>query len=720
MTGGAGLLPDGEALAAGASFDVRPWRVPVCVAVGLLVRRSVFLRQASGSRRAHGPALAHVVRLGALMAGLLIILAAVPTDSFASRSQSTTPASVAANPLAIQSSKSLTPLIILPSNKACVAGGKLTIQFDSTPHGPWAKVTIYLNGKRLKTLKRPHITRLVTITGLPRGSFLIAVTGITRAGRARAVNRHYRACPPKTSRTLSVGLAGTGSGRVTGSGISCPGICSDSYPAGTTVTLTGAAGSGSSFAGWSGGGCSGTGTCTVTMSSDRSVTATFATNPPPSYTLTVALAGTGSGSVTGSGISCPGICSDSYPAGTMVTLTGAAGSGSSFAGWSGGGCSGTGTCTVTMSSDQSVTATFATNGTGTAVAAGYTHTCAVLSTGHVECWGQGPLGNGSNGSSYTPVEVSGITDATQVSAGYGDACALLSTGHVECWGDGQYGELGNGSTTTAYTPVEVSGIADATQVTTGQFDTCALLSTGHVECWGINGEGELGNGKTTESDTPVEVSGITDATEVSTGYDHTCALLSTGHVDCWGFNNWGQLGNGQHGTEALTPVEVSGITDATEVTAGYYDELNGNYTCALLSTGHVECWGYNIYGELGNGTTTYSDTPVEVSGITDATQVSAGAGQTCALLSTGHIDCWGPNGLGQLGDGGTTTYSDTPVEVSGITDATQVAAGYLHTCALLSTGDIECWGFNGYGQLGNGRTGTTSYDSDTPVEVSGI
>ncbi len=194
-----------------------------CVAMGLLVWRSVFLRQASGSRRAHGPALAHVVRLGALMAGLLIILAAVATDSFASRSASTTPASVAANPLAIQSSKSLTPLIILPSNKACVAGGKLTIQFNSTPHGPWAKVTIYLNGKRLKTLKRPHITRLVTITGLPRGSFLIAVTGITRAGRARAVNRRYGACAPKSSRTLTVALAGTGSGSVNGLGDQLPG-----------------------------------------------------------------------------------------------------------------------------------------------------------------------------------------------------------------------------------------------------------------------------------------------------------------------------------------------------------------------------------------------------------------------------------------------------------------------------------------------------------------
>ena len=171
-----------------------------------------------------------------------------------------------------------------------------------------------------------------------------------------------KAPPPTTTHSLSVALAGTGSGKVTGSGISCPGACSHSYTAGTKVALTATPASGSSFAGWSGAGCTGTGTCTVTMSSDQSVTATFTANPPPpSYTLSVALAGTGAGSVTGSGISCPGVCSASYTAGTTVTLTATPASGSSFAGWSGAGCSGTGTCTVTMSGGQSVTATFTAN-----------------------------------------------------------------------------------------------------------------------------------------------------------------------------------------------------------------------------------------------------------------------------------------------------------------------------------------------------------------------
>lgn len=164
--------------------------------------------------------------------------------------------------------------------------------------------------------------------------------------------------PPQYA--LSVSKAGSGSGTVTSAdgGIDCGGTCSDSYASGTMVTLTATPDDGSTFVGWSGSGCSGTGTCTVTMSSDQGVSATFATTSLPPHTLSVS--GSGSGSVTSSptGISCPGACSHSYANGTTVTLTATPAAGSTFAGWSGSGCSGTGTCMVTMSSDQGVTATF--------------------------------------------------------------------------------------------------------------------------------------------------------------------------------------------------------------------------------------------------------------------------------------------------------------------------------------------------------------------------
>jgi len=195
---------------------------------------------------------------------------------------------------------------------------------------------------------------------------------------------------------------------------------------------------------------------------------------------------------------------------------------------------------------------------------------------------------------------------------------------------------------------------------------------------------------------------------IATGYTHACALLTGGTVKCWGYNGFGQLGNGTT-TQSTTPVSVSGITTAVMISAGAY------HTCAFLADGTVKCWGYNGYGQLGNGTTTQSTTPVAVSGITTATDVSAGYIHTCARLSDGTVKCWGYNGYGQLGNG-TTTQSTTPVAVSGITTATMVSAGVYHTCARLSDGTAKCWGNNVYGQLGNG----TTTQSTTPVSVSGI
>jgi alpha-tubulin suppressor-like RCC1 family protein len=350
--------------------------------------------------------------------------------------------------------------------------------------------------------------------------------------------------------------------------------------------------------------------------------------------------------------------------------------------------------------------------TATQAAAGAAHTCVLLASGHVQCWGQnfnGQLGNGTTTSSTTPVEVQGISTATQVSSGGYHSCALLSGGHVVCWGFNEYGQLGNGTTTSADTPVEVQGITAATAVTAGADHSCALLSAGHVDCWGYNAYGQLGNATTTNSSKPVEVHVITTATRVAAGAWHTCAVLSTGHVDCWGENFYGELGNATK-TNSTKPVEVHSVTTATRVSAGNID------TCAVLSSGHLECWGDNETGELGNGTTTGSTTPVEVQAVTTGAQIAAGSGHTCALLSNNHVECWGWNHYGQLGNG-TTTSTDTPTEVQAIATATRPAAGVSHSCALLSTGHVQCWGENQFGQLGNGGLPT---GSDTPVAVTSL
>ena len=174
-----------------------------------------------------------------------------------------------------------------------------------------------------------------------------------------------------------------------------------------------------------------------------------------------------------------------------------------------------------------------------------------------------------------------------------------------------------------------------------------------------------------------------DGASIALGSGHSCALLTNSAVMCWGWNYYGQLGDGTT-TDRSIPVEVSDITTATSIALGVH-------SCALLTDGTMKCWGLNRWGQLGDGTTTDRATPVEVSGITTATSIALGSYHSCALLTNSSVMCWGRNRYGQLGDG-TTTDRSTPVEVSGITTATSIALGGEgeHMCALLTDGTMKC------------------------------
>ncbi len=201
----------------------------------------------------------------------------------------------------------------------------------------------------------------------------------------------------------------------------------------------------------------------------------------------------------------------------------------------------------------------------------------------------------------------------------------------------------------------------------------------------------------------------TDA--VSLGGYHTCALSDAGTVRCWGWNAFGQVGDGTR-TDRYSPVGVEGLGGGVAaVTAGY------RHACALTTTGGVKCWGDNGTGQLGDGTTTGRTTRVDVVGLGGGvSEIAAGQFSTCALTDTGAVKCWGLNGDGQLGDG-TTIDRRNPVNVIGLgSGVVGIAAGGEHACAVLASGSVRCWGENSYGQLGDGTTTNRS----TPVSVPAL
>lgn len=347
------------------------------------------------------------------------------------------------------------------------------------------------------------------------------------------------------------------------------------------------------------------------------------------------------------------------------------------------------------------------------IAGGYAHTCTLLNSSAVKCWGAndaGQLGDGTTTQRATPVTVSGLSSGVRTIANrYNNTCALLNTGAVKCWGWNGRGHLGDGTKINKSTPVAVSGLSSGVSaISAGNGHTCALLKTGAVKCWGD--AGKTGDGTDVERTTPVDVFGLSSGViAISAAGYHTCALLSTGAVKCWGSENDGTLGNGG-GPSNKPGGAISGFSAGVIALAA-----GERHNCALLSTGGVQCFGQNGNGQLGNNTLISSSTPVTVSGISSAVAISANGWTSCALLSTGEAKCWGRNSEGELGDNSTTDRL-TPVTVSGLSSAVAMSNGYYHTCALVSSGAAKCWGRNDSRQLGDG----TTTQRNTPVSVTGI
>ncbi|MCA9621902.1 MAG: hypothetical protein KC731_22915 [Myxococcales bacterium] len=351
-----------------------------------------------------------------------------------------------------------------------------------------------------------------------------------------------------------------------------------------------------------------------------------------------------------------------------------------------------------------------------AVAGGDRHSCAVRTDGQTRCWGKGTngqLGTGTSDSSLTPVSPQGLELASTLNAGNAYSCVALQSGSLSCWGYNFNGVLGNGTTTSSLVPISVPGVADVAAVDAGPSHVCAVSNSGQLKCWGEGAKGQLGDGQATTSSIPVTVA-LANVVGVGAGFDHTCAVDSTKTVSCWGDDNLGELGDGTAGTQTNTPQPVPGISDAVAVATGT------NFSCAQHENGTVSCWGYNADGQLGTNAqvcgSCYEANSAVVPGVSGVTQVALGFRHACALLSTGTVSCWGDNASGQLGNGGAPIDAPTPVAVTGLTGVVAIGAGNDHTCAVVSDGTVYCWGANGDGQLGNNST----VDASAPVMVSGL
>jgi len=346
-----------------------------------------------------------------------------------------------------------------------------------------------------------------------------------------------------------------------------------------------------------------------------------------------------------------------------------------------------------------VTFFLAANASAQVIAGGSDHSLAICKDSIAQTWGwnsNGELGNGTFNKSNIPVTVSFLTGIIAVTGGWNHSLALKSDGTVWSWGWNQAGQLGDGTNTDSNIPMQVTSLTGIKSIVGRHMSSLALRNDGSVWAWGRNYNGQLGNGTNADSNVPVQVSSLTGISTIEGGGGHFFALKNDGTVWAWGYNSDGQLGNGTN-ISSNAPVPVNSLTGITAIAGG------GEYSSlALKNDSTVWSWGNNDYGQLGNGSNTWSNVPVPVSLLTGVIAIAAGGANSMALKNDGTVWIWG---------GGFA--NNIPVLVKSLSNITSIAAGSNHFLAKDTANIVWAWGGNGLGQLGNG----TNTSSNVPVQV---
>src|SRR6266567_2455973 len=299
---------------------------------------------------------------------------------------------------------------------------------------------------------------------------------------------------------------------------------------------------------------------------------------------------------------------------------------------------------------------------------------ALLADGTVDTWGSnayGGLGDGTTTERDYPAPVPGLSGITEFAVDDGFMLAVGSGGTVWTWGNNSSGQLGIGTATNQTLPVHVPGLSGITQVAAGLDHALALRSDGTVWAWGANVDGVLGNGPTTNQALPVQVPGLSGITQVAAGGDTSFALRSDGTLFAWGSNAWGLLGNGSKSGQSATPAAVPGLTGVTQIAVSTLDAL------AIAGPSRtVWAWGYNAFGEIGNGTDRIPQLrPVQLA-VSGAVQVTEGFGASAAVLADGRLMVWGANSDYGLGMGTAQADQVYPVQNPFLSGVSQAALGF--------------------------------------------
>lgn len=404
--------------------------------------------------------------------------------------------------------------------------------------------------------------------------------------------------------------------------------------------------------------------------------------------------------------------------------------------------------------------------------AGDFHTCGWLRGSQAKCWGAssfGQLGQGDTaqrgdapnemGAALAIIDLGAGRTPRQIASGAYHSCVLLDSSEVKCWGRNSSGQLGLADTADRGNAASEMGdllpVVDlgsgrtAVAVAAGAAHTCALLDNAQVKCWGHNGFGQLGLGDTANrGDAAGEMGDLLPAVDLGAGRTaiklaaggyHTCAQLDTGDVKCWGGNFYGQLGLGDVANRGDATNEMGDFLPVVNLGSGRsvrYLAASGVHNCAVLDNDDTKCWGRNDAGQLGLGDTVNRGDGVNEMGDLlpavnlgtgrHALKLAAGGAHSCALLDDGTMKCWGLNRNGQLGQGDVANRGDAANEMGDLLPAIdlgagrgviKLAVGLEHSCALLDDDSIKCWGDNLFGQLG---LGDTADRGDAPSEMGDL